>query len=141
MELFVKYLYYLEEDTSSEVVCAVLEALDELIFKLGVNFVNQNIDNLIADLILILKGNSKCLQEDLEDIDDVKETVYELITDLIPTLNRNYKQHFNIYFDKLFKVMYSFLDTHKDINLIIQMVGCFAECFKSNPGLITIYGI
>jgi len=35
MELFTKYLYYLEEDTSSEVVTTVLDCLNSLILSLG----------------------------------------------------------------------------------------------------------
>lgn len=120
MEIFTKYLYYLEEDSSSEVVISTLESLETLILKLGLPFLASNLENLVKDLIMIMKGKAKAQnEEDQEDIDDVREDIFEMMTDIIPALNKVLKEKFNPYFETLFKTMFSFLSIKKDINYVL----------------------
>lgn len=89
MELFTKYLYYLEEDTSSEVVTTVLDCLNSLILSLGQPLLQTQLNNLNNCLLLILKNEAKVQNdEELDDIEDVREDVFEVMTDIIPSLNK-----------------------------------------------------
>lgn len=92
---------------------------------------------------MLLKGKSKVLneQEQEEDMEEVKENVYELITDIIPALNQALQTNFNPCFQTLAPTLLAFLTNDNDnLNLVLQMVGCFAESFKANPTLINTYG-
>lgn len=71
---------------------------------------------------LLLKGKSKCLNEPEgeEDLDEVKENVYELITDLIPALNKCLSTQFNPSFEQLAPTLLSFLTVDNDnLNLVL----------------------
>jgi hypothetical protein len=110
---------------------------------LGKPLLGNNLNQLVQEVQLLLKGKSKCLNEaegGEEDIEEVKENVYELITDLLPALNRALATDFNPGFQQLAPTLLAFLTPDNDnLNLVLQMVGCFAESFKANPTLITSY--
>lgn len=89
IEFFTKYLYFLEQDTSSEVVTTALDCLNTLILTLGKPFLQTQLTNLNNCLLLILKNESKAQNdEELDDIEDVREDIFEVLTDIIPSLNK-----------------------------------------------------
>lgn len=76
----------------------------------------------MQEIQLLLKGKSKCLNEaeGEEDIEEVKENVYELITDLLPALNQALSTDFNPHFQQLAPTMLGFLTPDNDnLNLVL----------------------
>jgi hypothetical protein len=59
---------------------------------------------------------------------------------LIPRLAKTYGAGFVPSFGVLLPKMVGYTSPDKDINDNIQIVGCFAQCFKNCPALVQSYG-
>lgn len=110
-------MYFLEEDTSSEVVTTVLDCLNSLILTLGQPLLQTQLNNVNNCLLLILKNESKAQNdEELDDIEDVREDIFEIMTDIIPSLNKVLQGQYNPLFDQLWPAMKQYLNLEKEIN-------------------------
>ena len=140
IETVTKYLFYMDQDESQEVVQATIECFDQMIKDLGLVVVEKCYDDLTKSIDKLLRGEGNCqIPMDEEEDEEDEETniyVFEALTDLIPTLAKVLKSGFVLIFKQLYEAMFLYTSKNKDINDNIQIIGTFAQCFKYCPELI-----
>lgn len=90
-----------------ECVALALDAINDLCLKVGPQIVHKNMNDLTKALLLVLTKKIKCLGADEEEEfeeneeDDMNETIFENISELIPTLAKTLKNGFLLAFREL----------------------------------------
>ena len=94
IELLHIYFHHIENDESPEVVAGVLECLKDLTGLLGPAFIDTALEQVVANVNLLLKGSTNCqaIEEDEEDFETnymLFEHVNDLVMELAKVKNRS----------------------------------------------------
>lgn len=128
-----------ESEASSEVIAHIIDCLEELLKQLGPAFLDRHLDLFVSQINEWLgREHTRCdgVEVGEREEDDEAETdipVFESLTDLIARLAKVFKVGFVPGFMALLPQMLKYTEREKDVNDNIQIVGCFAECFKHCP--------
>ena len=137
-ELMTKLIHSLTDDDSYEAVVASLDAIQQLLKKLGPAVIDGNLTDLTHAIHSLLEKKTKCFgelddedddfeqqdEEEEDDDEDTNETVFEAITDILPQMAKTLKQGFLVPFQNVLTSLLSYCSPDKDVNDNIQVVGC-----------------
>ncbi|EAR86075.2 karyopherin, putative (macronuclear) [Tetrahymena thermophila SB210] len=139
IDIFQKFLYYLNQEEACEVTGMAIEIIVELFKTLGPACFDKNLDDISNAIVKLLENESEDDElggDDEEDEDDADGYVIEALTDLIPTLCKLCGDTFSLNFQKIYPSMMKYLNPKRDISENIYMVGCFSEVMKYTPNFL-----
>ena len=97
-DVLVKWFQLITEDDSTEVVCTVLEGINQLIKKIGPAFIQPSLEELCLILLKIFEKKIKCNNfDEIEDEEeqeqenedaDTRLSVFESASDLLSRLSK-----------------------------------------------------
>ena len=137
-----KYLEYLTEDSSKNVVLRTLEAFEELLPMGGSDLFDENwLNQLLSKIEVLLSETAQCQKSGFEDEEDKDhdEQLMGDITDLIQALARTLKESFAPGLERLLAPMQKFMSQQRNLKDRNLFIGCLADCFKYIPSLAAKY--
>lgn len=139
IDIFQKFLHYLNEEDVADVTGMAIELIVELFKALGPAAFDKNLEDLSLAIIKLLENASEEDDEDQdEDEEEAEGYVLEALTDLIPVLCKLCGDGFGPYFEKIYPSMMKYLSSKREINESVYMVGCFSEVIKYAPNMLLI---
>jgi len=99
IDIFHKFLYYMKEDESAEVVGMAIDVFVDLIKQLGPASFDKNLDDIAMVIIKLLENQDEHKEEEEdEDEEEAEGYILEAITELIPTLCKYCGDGFSLHF-------------------------------------------
>jgi importin-4 len=135
-----RYIEYISEDESKEVVIRVLEAFEELVKKIGVSLIPDNTMPLLVDQVLLLLGENASCQKQVDDNEgDHDESLMGDLCDMLIQIVKEWKESFSSHFEKLLPGIEKFTRAERNTRDRILFTGLLADTLKHMPSLVVKY--
>ena len=140
MKVIHRYIEMIVEDDSKEVVIRVLEALEELVKKFGIQMIPDNTMPLLIDQFIVLLSETAVCQKQVDDTEgDHDENLMGDLCDTLMEFAKSWKESFSQHFEKLLPGIERFTRVERNMRDRILFIGLLADTLKHMPSIAAKY--
>lgn len=142
MKVIHNYMEMLVEDESKEVVIRVLEAIEELLKKIGTVLIPDNTMPLLIDqFVVLLDEGAACQKQGDETEGDHDESLMGDFCDTLMQMAKDWKEAFSVHFEKLLPGIEKFTRQERNMRDRILFTGLLADTLKHMPSVATKFAM
>lgn len=135
-----RYIEMLVEDDSKEVVIRVLECIEELLKKIGVQLIpDQYLTLLFDQFVKLLEESTACQKLGDETEGDHDENLMGDLCDTLIQMASDWKDSFSVSFERLLPGIEKFTRPERNLRDRILFTGLLADTLKRMPSLTQKY--